>query len=573
MFLLRFDVKRIRFLATAIFICSICILTTISVISQPKLPSDIFIRGNNDIRLGIRTAAYPIGRIVSKDDSGRINFDGFCETFRQGLEAQILSKYGVHAQVIPRPIRNQHDENKPRFVGLLLDNNDPNKVDVECGPNSKTALTLEYKGKPYSDRLIPSDVFYTTDFRFLLRKELAETLAKSDDVEKTLKELQQQNKLQIAVVNKTTTYEKLKISNFFSDKPYPDRSTALDNLTKYTNIAFAGDAVILKTLQEQGVPEDPSAPTNEQPETPRKPYKNNEGEEFTLFPNQGSLLFPLKGSLAALPPEEYVIITGKDRQNLLAIINETLDNVVRQGQQKIKMYEVYGEQPPDLIKFLKNESFSFFLFFKQNPSYIISILIIISIVAIVLIFAFLRILRQKKENQSESDADNNSLEPSLSRLEHLSASPIRNQVFISYSHYDSEWLSRLQRALIPYMANRSFEIWDDTRIQPGDEWRIQIENALSNAKIAILLVSIDFLSSDFINRNELPPLLNAAADRGLKIIWVPIRPSGYAETPIAKYQAAYPPKTPLSTLPVAQQDEALIVICKKIRDAVRGSAN
>jgi internalin A len=67
-------------------------------------------------------------------------------------------------------------------------------------------------------------------------------------------------------------------------------------------------------------------------------------------------------------------------------------------------------------------------------------------------------------------------------------------------------------------------------------------------------------------------LLNAAKSEGLKIIWLPISFSSYEETEIAKYQVAHEPKHPLNSLTEAEQDAALVQICKKIKTAFQ-SAN
>ncbi|AUT01320.1 GTPase [Nostoc sp. CENA543] len=148
----------------------------------------------------------------------------------------------------------------------------------------------------------------------------------------------------------------------------------------------------------------------------------------------------------------------------------------------------------------------------------------------------------------------------------------RNQVFISYSHLDKDWLTKLQTHLKPMIRNQKLVVWDDTKIEPGNEWREEIEDALAAAKVSLLMVSPNFLASDFIAENELPPLLNAAKYEGLKIIWIPITFSLYEETEIAKYQAVHDPKQPLKSLSESEQDAALVEICKKIKTAFQ-SAN
>ena len=144
----------------------------------------------------------------------------------------------------------------------------------------------------------------------------------------------------------------------------------------------------------------------------------------------------------------------------------------------------------------------------------------------------------------------------------------RREMFISYSHKDLHWLQRLRVHLKPLEKQYSLERWDDSRLQTGDLWREEIKQALARAKVALLLVSPDFLASDFIDGVELPPLFKAAEREGLKILWVHLRPAYWEiHEDIPKYQRVIPRSKAVSLLSDAEQDEAMVQIAKEIQSA------
>jgi hypothetical protein len=141
----------------------------------------------------------------------------------------------------------------------------------------------------------------------------------------------------------------------------------------------------------------------------------------------------------------------------------------------------------------------------------------------------------------------------------------REGVFISYSNEDRAWLDRLKTMLAPFTRRKKISVWDDTWIKPGNDWREEIERALASAKVAVLLVSPDYLASDFIAEHELPLLLRRAAEKdGLIIIWVAVRHAAYRETPLWNYQAVNDPGRPLNSLSPAELDTELLRICATI---------
>jgi hypothetical protein len=143
----------------------------------------------------------------------------------------------------------------------------------------------------------------------------------------------------------------------------------------------------------------------------------------------------------------------------------------------------------------------------------------------------------------------------------------KKSIFISYSHKDSIYLERLKVHLKPLEKKGLIELWDDTKIRIGDKWEETISNALSNSAIAILIISADFLASDFIIDNELPPLLEKANNTGTEILPIILKKCRFErEESLSKFQALNSPKSPIINLKEHEQEELWDKLAERIED-------
>lgn len=141
-------------------------------------------------------------------------------------------------------------------------------------------------------------------------------------------------------------------------------------------------------------------------------------------------------------------------------------------------------------------------------------------------------------------------------------------VFISYAHPDTSWLVRVTTHLsVLKKEGYNLDIWSDEQIKASQKWRDEIYKSLDKAKIGILLISTDFLASDFIMDNELPILLKYAESKGTEIIPVILSPSRFLRHEIlSKFQSINNPSIPLSEMTVSKQDAVLVELTDRVEE-------
>lgn len=140
-------------------------------------------------------------------------------------------------------------------------------------------------------------------------------------------------------------------------------------------------------------------------------------------------------------------------------------------------------------------------------------------------------------------------------------------IFVSYSHKDQVWLSKLKVFLTVLEQRGLLRFWDDSQLVPGNPWEQQIRDVLDASKAGLLLVSQDFLGSQFVKDVELSKLLHAAKQAGKQIFWVHLRPSTVftSHKEITEFQSLLSdPKTPLAALDDVKQEAALVELTEKL---------
>jgi len=144
---------------------------------------------------------------------------------------------------------------------------------------------------------------------------------------------------------------------------------------------------------------------------------------------------------------------------------------------------------------------------------------------------------------------------------------MRNTIFISYSHANKEWLERFTKALRIAVVSESYSIWSDEQIGAGRRWEREIEEKIASARIALLLVTPEFLHSTYIGTKELPAIVDRNRRNGLILQWVPIKPvpnDMLKLVGLGAIQSLWPIDRPLAELPADEWQKAIEVISARL---------
>ena len=142
------------------------------------------------------------------------------------------------------------------------------------------------------------------------------------------------------------------------------------------------------------------------------------------------------------------------------------------------------------------------------------------------------------------------------------------KIFVSYSHKDDKWRERFEVAIKPLTRDGALGLWSDKELEAGQKWHEEIQSALAESAMAILLVSDNFVASDFIVQKELPPLVDGAERGRIRLLCIAISDALYGSLGIGEYQWLNDPKRPLSRLRQPDWRREFVEIGRKIEQLI-----
>lgn len=138
-------------------------------------------------------------------------------------------------------------------------------------------------------------------------------------------------------------------------------------------------------------------------------------------------------------------------------------------------------------------------------------------------------------------------------------------VFFSYSHADETLRDQLEKQLSLLKRQGVIETWHDRRIGAGRDFANEINDHVETDDIFLLLVSADFLDSDYCYEKEMKRAMERHEASEAIVIPVILRACDWHGTPFGKLNASPPDGRPVTQYP--DRDQALLEVAKAVRAA------
>lgn len=151
----------------------------------------------------------------------------------------------------------------------------------------------------------------------------------------------------------------------------------------------------------------------------------------------------------------------------------------------------------------------------------------------------------------------------------LQPEAVQPTVFISYSHKDEAEKDELVSHLGVLQGGGLLEVWVDDRIGAGSDWAEDIDQAMAQARVAILLITRNFLNSKFIVETEVPHLLKRRRGEGLTVFPIIARPCAWRRVDwLARMNVRPKNGNPIWREGGRYVDEELAAIAEEVADII-----
>jgi TIR domain len=140
------------------------------------------------------------------------------------------------------------------------------------------------------------------------------------------------------------------------------------------------------------------------------------------------------------------------------------------------------------------------------------------------------------------------------------------EIFFSYSHKDQDLRDQLETQLSQLKQEGLISSWYDRKIGAGEEWEHEIDEHLNTAQIILLLVSPDFIGSEYCYSIEMKRAMERDKLGEVRAIPIILRPTDWHDTPLGKLQALPKNGKPITTW--RNRDTAFLDVAKGIRKVI-----
>lgn len=141
------------------------------------------------------------------------------------------------------------------------------------------------------------------------------------------------------------------------------------------------------------------------------------------------------------------------------------------------------------------------------------------------------------------------------------------EIFLCYAHEDKKLLRQLEKQLSLLQRQGLIDVWHDRDISAGTEWEREINEHLNSAQIILLLVSPDFLNSDYCYSIEMKHVMEKHERGEVRVIPIILRPVYWEKTPFGKLQVS--PKDAKPVTMWANRDKAFSNVTESIYQVVQ----